>query len=86
MDAQHTAVDNLDQPPSTYSCNIQIVEHLTTALPNSCAAIFLHAFVCVRELTRTVEAIDLGDLATFVVSTQQRNPVRISCLECEQER
>lgn len=51
MNTKHTTVYKC--------CDIEIIENLTTMLPNACVAIFLLAFV--------IKPIDLGNLSTFVI-------------------
>lgn len=46
------------------------VKDLTARLPDRCVAVFLHTFF--------VEAVDLGDLAGFVVATDKSHAVWVS--------
>jgi len=54
------------------------VEQLGTVLPR--------VGVSVLALALVVEAIDLRDLPRLVVAAQQRDPVRVPCLEKQQQR
>ena len=63
---------------STHRCQVQVIKHATTCLPDRRAAILLLAFIY-KWVTRgdvvdygperTVEAIYLSDLPTFMVSS-----------------
>jgi hypothetical protein len=60
--AEHGAVDDGGEDEE--------VEHLAAGLPDGGVAVFLLAFL--------VEAVDLGDLAGFVVAADQDYPVGVS--------
>lgn len=55
----------------------EVVEQICEILPNVGIAIFSEAFV--------VEAIDLSDLAGFVITTENRNSLWVSNLEGNEE-
>ena len=56
----------------------QVVENLATPTPNVRRAILPLAFV--------EETVDLCDLARFVVAADERDPLRVSHLEREEEQ
>lgn len=62
VDTQNLAVDD--------GCQGEEIEDLTARLP--------HGSVAVLLLTLLVEAVDLGDLSRFVVTTDERDLVGVS--------
>lgn len=62
MNAEHFAINNRSKDKE--------VEHLATAFPDRCIAVFL--------LTFLVKAVHLGDLARFMVTTNKSDAVRVS--------
>lgn len=62
MHAEYFAIDDGGQGKE--------VEYLTAALPHGCVAVFLLAFF--------VEAVDLRDLARFVVASDEGDLVGVS--------
>ena len=68
MEAENLVVDKSRQG--------QIVEEVCERLPNIRVAVFAQTFV--------VEAIDLGDLAGFVVASQDCDTLRISDLQSDE--
>ena len=65
MYTEDFAVDN--------SAESHKVEDLTACLPDRCVAVFLHTFF--------IEAVDLGDLARFVVAADESHTVWVSRTE-----
>ncbi len=56
----------------------QVVKKVSQEFPNIRVSIFPHALV--------VEAIDLGDLARFMVTPQNADSIRVSNLEANEQR
>lgn len=69
VDAKHPTIND--------GGKIQVIEDLTATLPN--------VGVAILALTFVVEAVNLGDLSTFVVSSEQRDTGRMSRLQCHQQ-
>jgi hypothetical protein len=55
----------------------QVVEEICEILPYICVAVFSKTFV--------IESVDLGDLAGFVVATENGNALRITDFEGNEE-
>lgn len=64
-----TAMDSKDLVVDE-GCQTQVVKNFSAVSPYICASIFPDAFI--------IEAVDLGDLPAFVVSSNQRNSVGIA--------
>lgn len=56
----------------------QVVKKVSKEFPNICVSILSHALV--------VEAIDLGDLARFMVTPQNADSIRVANLEANEQR
>ena len=56
----------------------EVVEKVSEVFPYVCITVFSKALI--------VEAIDLGDLAGFVVATEDRNALRVSDFESHKQR
>ena len=61
---------NAQHPPIDDSCQVEVVENLTAALPDICIAIL--------PLTFIIEPIDLCDLSTLVIASKQCDARRMS--------
>lgn len=70
VDAKDFAVD--------YGTKGHEIEYLTARFPDGSVAVLLHAFL--------VEAVDLRDLAGFVVTTDEGDAVGVFGFEAEEER
>jgi hypothetical protein len=54
----------------THCCQIQVIKHCAARAPHARVAVLLHALV--------VEAVYLRDLSRLVVSSQERDAVRVA--------
>lgn len=60
-----------------HGCQWQVIEQIGEVLPNIGIAILAEAFI--------VEAVDLGDLSTLMIASQNRDSVLEAHLQADQE-